>query len=231
MPIRDALPEQLKSLFRPWYYSVRRYWLYHKPKPVGVIHNYWQKPDAVNDPHTYLDGQPRSTFLVGLLQKYVPDNGSVLELGCNVGRNLNYLYEAGYRDLEAIEINPEAVQILKQTFPDMAAISKIHVGLIEDNIRSVGYKDCIFTMAVLVHIHPNSDWIFAEISKHAKTLIVIEGEQGASWRHFARNYRMIFENLGMRQMEEIDCTQIPELASDGLEHYVARVFQAARMDS
>jgi hypothetical protein len=37
-------------------------------------------------------------------------------------------------------------------------------------------------LAVLVHIHPASDWIFAEIANRAKTLIVIEGESRPSGR-------------------------------------------------
>jgi hypothetical protein len=60
---------------------------------------------------------------------------------------------------------------------------------------------------------------------------VIEGEKGASWRHFARNYRKLFENLGMVQMEDIDCAQIPELIGQGTEHYVARVFQRSTVQA
>lgn len=224
--IRDFIPAPMKSLVRPCYYSVRRYWSYHKPKPIHVIHDYWRTPDAANDPHGYLIYQPRSAFLVGLLQKYVPTEGSLLELGCNVGRNLNEAYQAGYSNLEGIDINPEAVQILKQSYPNMAKVATIHVGPIEDHLRSIGNKECIFTVAVLLHIHPTSDWIFAEMAKRVKTLIVIEGESGAGWRHFPRNYKKIFENLGMRQVEEIDCTHVPELTGQGMENYVARVFQA-----
>jgi SAM-dependent methyltransferase len=226
MPMRDLIPDSLKSALRPPYYFVRRNWLYWRPKPLNVIHDYWRSPDELNNPRCYLSGEERSRFLVQILKRYVPIGGSLLELGCNVGRNLNEAYAAGYRNLEAIEINQEAIEIFKQSYPDTARVANIHLGRIEDHIGAIEEKDCIFTMAVLVHIHPSSDWIFAEIARRAKTLVVVEEEQGATWRHFARNYKKLFENLGMRQVEVIQCNQVPELVhEEGISDYVARVFR------
>jgi SAM-dependent methyltransferase len=225
MPIRELIPSPIKHLLRQPYYFFRRRWLYVHPEPIDTIHNYWRRPDDANDPRKYLTGRTRSRWLVEILEKYVPKEGSLLELGCNVGRNLNEAYQAGYRDLETIEINPEAIEILKQSYPEMASIANIHVGRIEDNIQFIENKDCIFTMAVLVHIHPSSEWMFSEIAKRTKTLIVIEAEKDASWRHFARDYKKIFEGLGMRQLEEIQCNEVEELMAErGLQTYVARVF-------
>lgn len=203
------------SLLRRPYYAVRRRWMYAHPTPVRVVQDYWQKPDAVNDPHTYLSPIARSKFLVGLLKEYVPKSASLLELGCNVGRNLNAAYQAGYRNLEGIEINPEAVEILKKNFPEMASTANIRFGRIEDHICSIELRDCIYTMAVLVHIHPSSDWIFAEMAKRAKTLILLESEKSASCRHFSRDYHKIFTGLGMHQKAKINCDTIPELVEEG----------------
>jgi SAM-dependent methyltransferase len=228
MPIRELIPSPIKHLFRQPYYFFRRRWLYAHPKPIETIHDYWQHPDDANDPRKYLTGRTRSKWLVGILEKYVPKEGSLLELGCNVGRNLNEAYQAGYRNLEAIEINPEAIEILRQSYPAMASAANIHLGRIEDNIQSIASKSCILTMAVLVHIHPASEWIFSEMAKRAKTLIVIEAENDATWRHFARDYKKIFEGFGMRQLEEINCNEVPELKAESeLQTYVARVFQRA----
>lgn len=226
MKIAAFVPPSLRSLLRRPYYAVRRRWMYAHPTPVRIVQEYWQKPDAVNDPHTYLSPIARSEFLVGLLEKYVPKSASLLELGCNVGRNLNAAYQAGYRNLEGIEINPEAVEILKKTFPEMASTTNIRLGRIEDHIRSIESRDCIYTMAVLVHIHPSSDWVFAEMASRAKTLILVEAEKAASWRHFARDYHKIFTKLGMHQKAKINCDTIPELVEEGgLTNYVARIFQ------
>lgn len=226
MPIRDLIPAPIKALIRPPYYFIRRRWMYRNPGPIEVSQEYWKKPDEVNAPSLYLSGRKRSAFLVQLLRKYVPVDGSLLELGCNVGRNLNEAFEAGYRDLEGVEINEEAIEIMRQSYPEMAKVTTVHFGRIEDTLRAIMHKDCIFTMAVLVHIHPSSDWVFAEIAKRAETLIIVEDEKAASWRHFARNYKELFEKLGMHQVEEIVCKDIPELITEkGIQDYVARVFK------
>jgi hypothetical protein len=58
-----------------------RRWLYLHPQPVNVIHDYWRKPDKVNDPKLYLMGRERSIFLVEILRRYVSTGASLLELG------------------------------------------------------------------------------------------------------------------------------------------------------
>jgi hypothetical protein len=66
---------------------------------------------------------------------------SLLEVGCNVGRNLNDLHRAGVGPAETV-------------LPTYAP-------------RSV---DLVFTMAVLEHIHPASRTVFAEIARVARRL-------------------------------------------------------------
>lgn len=73
----------------------------------------------------------------------MPKSAGILELGCNVGKNLNTAYQAGYRNLEDIEINPEAVEILKKTFPEMSSFANIRLGRFEDHIRSIKSRDCM----------------------------------------------------------------------------------------
>ena len=81
-------------------------------------------------------------------------------------------------------------------------------------------------MAVLVYIHPSSDWIFAEMANRVKTLILVEAEESASWRHFSRKYHKIFIRLGMHQKAKINCDTIPELVEEsGLKNYVAQIFR------
>ena len=96
------------------------------------------------------------------------------------------------------------------------------IGKFEDN-----EFDIVFTMAVLEHIHTDSEWIFTEMARITKThLITIEDERGISWRHFPRDYKKVFEQLGLVQIEEIDCSKIDRLG-DGV---YARVFQKTSRD-
>jgi|GEM_PF-2464290 hypothetical protein len=83
--------------------------------------------------------------------------------------------------------------------------------------------DLVYTMAVLEHIHDESEFIFSHITRITrKILITIEDEGGISWRHFPRNYKKIFENLGMKQIEEINFkkTRVPGIKKE----FFGRVF-------
>jgi len=193
------------------------------------LHNYWRNAnDDANAPELYLgvkDSQKkRSSFLVELVSAQVGRDAEILELGCNVGRNLHYLHQAGYSNLHAIEINEEAVRLLRESFPDTAATANIRCGTIEENIRSFGdgQIDLVFTMAVLEHVHDESAFVFQEMVRVGKTIVTVEDERSLSERHFPRNYRSIFESLGMVQVSETPLRQ----DTHGLStNFVARVFR------
>ncbi len=186
------------------------------------LYQFWQNPNKGNEPSKYLNKTERSKFLYEYVQKYVDETARILEPGCNVGRNLNYLFEKGYTHLTGIEINEDAVQLLKKHYPKMSEEIQIFTGPIEDVIQSFETNsfDLTFSMAVLEHIHPDSDWIFSELARVTKSyLIIIESETWDSDRHFPRNYKKIFERLGFNQIEEnTDCEGFGE-------SYICRVFK------
>jgi SAM-dependent methyltransferase len=231
MRLGNCVPRFLKSILRPLYYRVRSFVqrkITRRPKAKQVLHEYWREPwDGLNLPQAYLDSEttaPRSRFLTTLVVEYAGQDAKTLEIGCGVGRNLDYLFKAGYRRLGGIEISEKAIQMLHTSYPEMAAQIKIHNAPVEDVIPHLGENefDLVYTMAVLAFIHRDSEWIFKEIVRITKSvLITLEDERGISWRHFARNYKSIFESLGMRQVEEIDCSGIEGLGPS----YVARVFR------
>ena len=182
-------------------------------------HDYWRT--SKQSPVNYLIADDkRSKELVRLLQKYI-GTGRILEIGCNAGRNLKHLYQAGFTDLEGIEISPIAVKTLRENYPELSGIH-IHTGAVEDCIKSIpDYSfECVFTMAVFEHIHYKSDWIFSKISRLARFVVTIEDEISFGKRHFPRSYDKVFEKLGMRQVHFEKCSQW------GLPNgFAARVFQ------
>ncbi|MBN2186831.1 MAG: class I SAM-dependent methyltransferase [Dehalococcoidia bacterium] len=189
------------------------------------LHQYWIHPwDGTNLPENYLKHGERSTFLLEIVDRCAEAGGTILEIGCNVGRNLNHLFIAGYTKLAAVEISKDTIDLMKQAYPEMARQVKIYNNPIEDVI--VNFQDdafdVVFTMAVLMHIHTDSEFIFSEMSRITKKyLITIEEERCMSWRHFPRNYKNIFESLGMKQVYEFNCRK----EARGLgSSYWARVF-------
>jgi SAM-dependent methyltransferase len=231
MRLGICVPDFLKSLLRPLYYRATSFAqrnITRRPKTKLVLHQYWRQPwDGLNLPRAYLDSEataPRSKFLTRIVRKFTAQDSKILEIGCGVGRNLNYLFKAGYRRLEGIEISEISTQVLQRSYPEMAAQTKIHNAPVEDVITHFGDNefDLVYTMAVLAFIHRDSEWAFKEIARVTKDLLItIEDEKGISWRHFPRNYKLIFESLGMRQIEEMNCSGINGLGAS----YVARIFR------
>ncbi|QAS51883.1 class I SAM-dependent methyltransferase [Halobacillus litoralis] len=190
---------------------------HHRSK--DEIHDYW-----VNNsfPDRYKNKVERSEFLTPHVKKYVDKDAKVLEIGCNVGRNLNHLFEHGYEQLSGIDISEEALQELKKSFPKLADKADLNNASVEDFIPTLqdGQFDMVFTMAVLEHIHPDSEWIFNEIVRITSGyLIIVEAENYNHWRVFPRKYKEIFTGLGMQQVYEMPCE------AAGLKKYTMRVFK------
>lgn len=189
------------------------------------MQGFWMNPtDDENATETYLVGEERSRFLLDIVKRYVGPEAAILEIGCNVGRNLQHLFQGGFKNLNGIEINPSAVALMKKTFPEMANEANIHNAPVEDVIKQFDDEqfDLIYTMAVLEHIHSDSEWIFAEMVRATGNLVItIEDERGTSSLHIPRDYQRHFEPLGMEQVEMIDCADIEGLGPD----FAARVFR------
>ncbi len=228
MTLRQRVPEGLKRAIRPVYRSLsdivgrRR----HKPRTSEELRAYWQAPaDPGNKPAAYVEiGHGSSEFLVELVRQHATPDVKILEIGCNAGRNLDHLFRAGYTNLSAIEINQDAIDVFRSTYPDTSAVTTILVGPVEDHIGRLADRqfDLVFTMAVLEHIHEDSRAVFGEIARvTGRTLITIEDEREYSDRTFPRNYRRVFEPLGFPQIEEIPGESIPDLFSG----FVGRVFR------
>ena len=155
----------------------------------------------------------RSQYLVELFHRFVDKESSIFEIGCNVGRNLCYLYNAGYESLGGVEISETAHGIASSVF------AGTDVYLLNSPIENteIPEVDTIFTMAVLMHIHPDSQEIFEYIASRTSRLILIEDEKSSGPRHHGRNYRKVFGEFGFKHV--FDDHRLP-----GLSHkYIARV--------
>ncbi len=106
----------------------------------------------------------------------------------------------------------------------MAGTAVIHNAPMESIIKTFKDNefDIVYTMAVLVHIHPDSEWTFYEIVRiTGNLLLTIEDEFAVTQRHFARKYKTIFEKLGMAEIYHTNCEGVPGLGNK----YFARLFK------
>ncbi len=206
--------------------------LRHPARSAEDLHRFWRAPEAPgNRPEDYLAEatHPRSRLLVETLARHAPPPASVLELGCNAGRNLAFLFEAGYADLAAVEVNAGAIELFRAHHPAAASATRLHVGTLEEELPRLGdgAHDVVFTMAVLEHVHTSSEAVFRDIARvTGSTLVTIEDEAKVSWRHFPRDYRRVFEPLGLEQVEELRCDPERHALSDV---HVLRVFQKSSL--
>lgn len=225
--IIKAIPKPIKLILKPlylFYMGSKLRNLITLRKSRANLYNYWLHPnDGYNSPEDYIYPTERSAFLFGFIKKYVKPEEKILEIGCNVGRNLNYLFNVGYKNLDGIEISKEAISLMEKVYPEMAGVIKVYGNSVEEVIKSLKENSyyAVFTMAVLQHIHPDSEFVFSEIARITKKyLIIVEDEKGVSSRHFVRDYKKIFENLGMKQIEQFNCNGLKDLGST----YWVRVF-------
>jgi len=191
------------------------------PVSLAQCHAFWRSPDERNAPEKYLGWPERSAYLLEVIKKFARKTSSILEIGCNCGRNLEALRAAGYANLAGIEINPRAVEVLERHFPELHKTANIVNAPAEDALEAFPVPfDLAFSMAVLMHIHPDAG-IFAKIANAARHVLVIESEQRSDIYHFSYNYTEIFAALGMEQVFEERCPKDAGLGS----FYVAKAFK------
>ena len=115
--------------------------------------NFWKKTYA----DEYLrknDGFDHNLLLEGwktILKKLHPV-GSILECGANIGRNIGAL-EILYPNAKmmAIEVSPAPIKVFRERFPHI----NIEESLIADSNLSDLSHDLVFTIGVLIHVHPD----------------------------------------------------------------------------
>ena len=132
---------------------------------------YWLNPTPENMPSKYFEDGGRSAMLVDTIQNKMKleHDCSIFEIGCNVGRNLSHLEDAGYNQLSGVDVNPRALDLVKiECCLMLGAIEKVLPQIVQP-------YGLVFTMAVLQHIPPENDEVFNHIARLGKyNLLTIE---------------------------------------------------------
>ncbi len=211
---RAQIPKLHRLLMsEKWYYAAQ-----------DDIIQYWTSPgDKENNPEDYLIPEERSALLVGVIEKTGESIESALELGCNIGRNLNYLKREMGITVGGLEINEAAVGLLRDNYPDLAQ-SPVLLGDLTRTIHKLEDRsyDLVFSMAVLMHLHPDIEDVFWDkVSTVARKLIItIENESQGSLRNWPRNYKTLFEPRGWKEI----LYHYPLKGLGALEGYTIRAF-------
>ncbi|WP_276250194.1 class I SAM-dependent methyltransferase [Haloarcula rara] len=150
------------------------------------------------------------------IAQYVGPDARVLEVGCGVGRHLAALAESGFSALSGVDVNADALDVLRETYPELAAEGEFHAATIEEYLEGVETDafDAVFSVETLQHIHPDETWVFDELARvTGDVLITVENESGeyGTANHvddelplYYRDWRTIFTDLGFEEAEVVE---------------------------
>ena len=155
-----------------------------------------------------------------ILDRHLDRDASVLELGCGSGRHLSHLHEHGFEALAGVELNGDAIDVLAEHYPDLAAAGRFHVDAIEDVVGDFedGQFDAVYSVETLQHLHPDVEWVFSELARITDDLLITVENEGEGERSsgpdvnyvngefplYYRDWHRIFTDLGL---VEVDATE------------------------
>jgi len=162
-----------------------------------ALEAFWCDERRTGMPHEYAQPVDRSEMILNYI-KHLPKDISICELGTNVGRNINHLYQAGYHNIEGVEVAEQPIKVMNEIYD---VKWKMYNMSIEKFFQKSRHYDLIFTMAVLMHIPKESEWIFHRIADSSKYLLTIENETTNGIYRKARDYSKIFHSKRLFRTE------------------------------
>lgn len=146
------------------------------------VRSHWAGRTGAYSPAYYAHHGPdaRSEAVREALDRHVGSDASVLELGCSSGRHLAHLQAHGYGDLAGVDLNEDAFEVMRETYPDLAAAGTFYHGAIEDVVADLATDsfDAVYSVETLQHLHPEAEWAFAEIVRITGDLLVTVENEG-----------------------------------------------------
>lgn len=158
-------------------------------------------------------GQARSEFWVSILDEH--PCARVLEVGCNVGANLQHL--AGY-DAWGVDVNRKSLELIHQRLPQVSA----GWAVARDLPFRDGWFDLTFTVAVLIHqaedalplamselVRCSRRWVLAvEYVAEETTVVDYRGAQAAFFkRDYRKRWASLFPELRLVQSGDLSKAQ------------------------
>ena len=182
----------------------------------------WAERTGEFSPEYYAHKGPNdaSRSIRDLLSHFLDPSARVLEIGCSSGRHLAHLHDGGFENLHGVEINADAIDVLREEYPDLAGTATFHVGDADEILPEFedGAFDAVYSVETLQHIHPDdADAVFDEVARvTGDLLITVENEsaRGAGaddadvsyvndeFPLYHRDWKAVFGDRGFAQLLE-----------------------------
>ena len=118
----------------------------------------------------------------------------ILEVGCNVGGNLNFLKESGYKNLHGVDIGEKAIQYGKEIHPELNLHCQDALEFLEQ--QPDNYYDFVFTVGCLINI--SNPRIYKELYRVSKDIIMHKERDS----RLPSNYKKLMDNCELIYEEE-----------------------------
>ncbi len=183
-----------RSLMRALVMRGLRHPFYREDAP-----GYWASRTAGerHGPQQYVHEDAVTRLTLDWLLARLPAEASFLEIGCNAGRNLQYLYRSGRRALSGIDINHAAVhEVLPAAFPELARTATLVAGDAAAWLRTQPDRayDVVFAIGVLIHMPPDRMGLFADMLRTARRYVAVF-TTGFGYP-YPYDFRRLFAQLG-----------------------------------
>ena len=141
-----------------------------------TVRNTWTNRAGEYSPayYAYYGPNETSTVVRDIFSEHLHRDATILELGCGSGRHLAHLADHGFTNLSGIDINAEAFDTMRETYPTLAADGTFHCDPIEDIIEGFddGQFDAVYSIETLQHLHPDVEWVFEEVARITDDILV-----------------------------------------------------------
>jgi len=173
--LEPSLFRKVRHRLRPWFWPF-----------IGDAEP-WASADegAWFPPSVYIIAEPGG-LLKRVLATTSPDE-SVLDMGCNSGANLNFLYQAGFRSLYGVDAGRQALETFARTFPETYACADVSHDLFQHYLLHCpdGMVDVIHSNgATLELVHPSFPIVAPNSRVARKSVLVDIMERGHAYPRF-----------------------------------------------
>jgi SAM-dependent methyltransferase len=147
------------------------------------VRRQWAERSGEYSPEYYAHYGPdeKSESVRTEIGEYLDRDAAVLELGCSSGRHLAHLLEDGYENLTGIEINPDALDVMEDVYPELAQTGTFYADTMESVVEEFedGQFDAVYSVETLQHVHEDdADWLFAELARITDELLITVENEG-----------------------------------------------------
>lgn len=150
----------------------------HIPLHTTLDAAYWaaQPLGANHGPDKYVELQPSSRVLIEeVATRALGFQAPVLDLGCNVGRHLNALYQRGFRNIYGIDVQHAALEYMGKVFPEMQKIAHVQQGIFQQYLPIVEdrFFDIVFTHGATIELVPPTFPICQQMARVTKNFVIL----------------------------------------------------------